>query len=247
MEAAARIFAGELGMATRTVRHAGVDCLLTPSGARVHLLYLVGALTATSGDARSALVARIADPTGVFLIRATPREPDLLAVLAGITPPSFVAVLGYAETGRQGTVVRPVSIATVDRAARDRWLVRTADLSAARLEEVAAHLRGEQVADPLVDEAIQAYGIDARSFERLRELALQALAPVPDAQAADPGLRNLLLERIDAGGRDGVEQSELISLGAARGCRRVEVEDALARLLGEGECYMPRRGLIRRA
>jgi hypothetical protein len=52
---------------------------------------------------------------------------------------------------------------------------------------------------------------------------------------------------IGAAGRDGVGQDELVALAAAEGCPRVEVEEALANLLGEGECYMPRRGLIRRA
>src|SRR5665647_859081 len=127
MEAAARVFAGELGKAMRTVRFEGQDCLLTPAGACVHLVYLVGALTAVEGNASAGIGARVADPTGVFFVRATAREPEVLAALAGIAPPAFVAVLGYAEPGRQGPTIRPISVTAVDRAVRDRWLVRAAD------------------------------------------------------------------------------------------------------------------------
>ncbi len=245
MEAAARVFAGELERATRTVGFAGQDCLLTPAGACVHLVYLVGALTAVEGDARSGLVARIADPTGVFLVRASSREPEALAALAGIAPPAFVAVLGYAEPGRQGPTIRPISVAQVDRAVRDRWLVRAADRTAARLESLAARLRGEGD-DPLADEAVAAYSVTPATVEELRAMADRALALVPE-RTAGVDLPALLLERIDAAGRDGVEQAELVALGAGKGCAKVEVEEALASLLGDGECYMPRRGLIRRA
>ena len=247
MEAAARVFAGELSRATRTVRVDGQDCLLTPGGACVHLVYLAGALTAAEGDARSGLVARVADPTGVFLVRATSREPEVLAVLAGIAPPAFVAVLGYAEHGRQGPTIRPLSVAQADRGVRDRWLVRAADRTAARLEAVATRLRGEGD-DPLADEAIAAYGVTPATVEELRVMAERALALVPaGSTGAEVDLPALLLEQIEVAGREGVEQDALVALGAAKGCAKVEVEEALASLLGDGECYMPRRGLIRRA
>ncbi|HIH02899.1 MAG TPA: hypothetical protein HA263_03285 [Methanoregulaceae archaeon] len=249
MEAAARVFAGELGKATRTVRFEGQDCLLTPAGACVHLVYLVGALTAVEGNASVGLTARVSDPTGVFLVRATAREPEVLAALAGIAPPAFVAVLGYAEPGRQGPTVRPISIAQVDRAVRDRWLVRVADRTAARLESLAARLRGEGD-DILADEAVAAYRVTPATVEELRAMAERALGLVPAAdsvRAEGVDLPALLLERVQAAGRDGVEQAELVALGAGKGCAKVEVEEALAGLLEEGECYMPRRGLIRLA
>ena len=249
MEAAARVFAGELGRATRTVQHDGQDCLLTPSGACVHLVYLVGALTAVEGNATAGLAARVADPTGVFLVRATAREPEVLAALAAIHPPAFVAVLGYAERGRQGQTVRPISVAQVDRAVRDRWLVRAADMTAARLESLAARLRGEGD-DELADEAVAVYSVTPATVEEIRAMAERALALVPAADAARADgvdLSALLLERIDTAGRDGVEQADLLALGKELGCAKVEVEEALAGLLEEGECYMPRRGLIRRA
>lgn len=248
MEAAARVFAGELAGATRTVRYAGQDCVLTPAGACVHLLYLVGALTAIEGGASAGVTARIADPTGVFLVRATAREPELLAALSAITPPAFVAVLGYAEPGRQGPTVRPVSVAQVDRGVRDRWLVQAADRTAARLESLAARLGGS-AADDLADEAIAAYDVTAATIEELRSMAERALALVPVGVERGEGtdLPSLLLDRIEQGGKAGVVQDELVALGAEKGCAKVEVEEALATLLGDGECYMPRRGLIRRA
>ncbi len=249
MEAAARVFAGELGKATRGIHHQGEDCLLTPAGACVHLVYLVGALTAQSGDARTAVTARIADPTGVFLVRATAREPEMLAALAAIAPPAFVAVLGYAEGARQGPTVRPISVARVDRGARDRWLVRTADRTAARLEAVRARLRGEGD-DPLADEAIAVYAVTPAMVEELRAMAAHALEVLPAAdvaavRASDVDLTSVLIARVEEGGREGVPMEDLVVLGAREGCSKVEVEEALAGLLEEGDCYMPRRGLIR--
>ena len=248
MEAAARVFAGELARATRGIHHQGEDCLLTPAGACVHLVYLVGALTAQSGDARTAVTARVADPTGVFLVRATAREPEMLAALAAIAPPAFVAVLGYAEGGRKEPTVRPLSVAQVDRAVRDRWLVRTADRTAARLEALRARLRGEGD-DPLADEAIAVYAVTQAMIEELGAMATRALEVLPAADMADrsPGvdLAAVLLARLEAGGRDGVPMDDLVALGAKEGFSKVEVEEALACLLEEGDCYMPRRGLIR--
>jgi DNA replicative helicase MCM subunit Mcm2 (Cdc46/Mcm family) len=114
---------------------------------------------------------------------------------------------------------------------------------------MAARLRGEGE-DPLADEAVAAYRVTPATVEEVRVMAERALDIVPKAEAVRAGevdLPALLLERIGAAGRDGVEQDELVALAAAKGCPRVEVEEALASLLGEGECYMPRRGLIRRA
>lgn len=249
MEAAARVFAGELEMATRVVQHEGQDSLFTPTGACVHLVYLVGALTALTGDARTAVTARVADPTGVFLVRATGREPEMLTALAEITPPAFVAVLGYAEMGRNGPTVRPLSIAQVDRGTRDRWVVRTADLSATRLESVLGRIWGDGE-NPLADAAIAAYDVTPAAIEELRKMVLGALDVLPPAgmvpaQAPGPDLSAALLERIEAGGRDGVAVEDLLALGAKKGCSKAEIEAALAGLLGEGDCYMPRRGLIR--
>ena len=249
MEAAARVFAGELERATTGIQHGGQDCLLTPSGACVHLVYLVGAFTALSGDARTAVTARVADPTGVFLVRATGREPEMLAVLAAVTPPAFLAVLGYTEWGRNGSTVRPLSVVPVDRATRDRWVVRTADLSAARLESVLACLRGDGE-DPLADAAIAAYGVTPATVTELRAMVLRALDVLPPpgsvpVGAADHDLADLLLEQIEAGGRDGVTVEDLLALGTKKGRSKAEVEEVLSGLLEEGDCYMPRRGLIR--
>ncbi len=249
MEAAARVFAGELERSTTGIQHGGQDCLLTPSGACIHLVYLVGAFTALSGDARTAVTARIADPTGVFLVRATGREPEMLAALAAVTPPAFVAVLGYVEGGRNGSTVRPLSVVPVDRATRDRWVVRTADLSAARLESVLGRIEGGGE-DPLADAAIASYHLTPVVIEELRAMALRALDVLPPsglnpADAADHDLAALLLEQIETGGRDGVTVEALVARGAKEGCSKAAVEAALSGLLEEGDCYMPRRGLIR--
>jgi DNA replicative helicase MCM subunit Mcm2 (Cdc46/Mcm family) len=138
-------------------------------------------------------------------------------------------------------------VAVVDRSARDRWLVRAADRTAARLESVLARLRG-QGDDPLADEAIAVYAVTPAFVEELRAMAEKALALVPagaEVRASDVDIRNELLARIEAAGREGVTTDDLIALGAERGVSKVEVEEALAGLLDEGECYMPRRGQIR--
>jgi len=175
LEPAARVFAGELERATQSYRHGGADCLLLPSGAAITLVYLVGAVTALSGDTRTAMTARVADPTGVFLVRATSREPETLTALAAVTPPAFLAVLGYAVGGRNGPSVHPVSVAPVDRGTRDRWLLRTADLTAARLDAVLARLRGDGD-DPIIDAAIAASPLLAKYATAIeRESALEML------------------------------------------------------------------------
>ena len=107
--------------------------VVTPTGARVNRLFVVGVLTELEQVNDDVLRARIVDPTGPFVVYAGQYQPEALAFLESATPPLFVAVTGKARTFRPEdsdvvyTSIRPESINAVDAETRDRWTVQTAE------------------------------------------------------------------------------------------------------------------------
>ncbi|WP_255171757.1 hypothetical protein [Natrononativus amylolyticus] len=147
-EVAYRLFAAEYDDAS--LSHAESDeerapnYVITPTGARVNRLFVVGTLTEITQVNDEMLRARVVDPTGAFVIYAGQYQPDELAALERLEPPAFVAVTGKARTfqpddsDRVYTSVRPESIATVDADTRDRWVVSTAEQTRERIGTYAA-------------------------------------------------------------------------------------------------------------
>ena len=114
--------------------------LVTPTGARVNRLYLVGVLTEIDnlGAGEDMWRVRVSDPTGAFSVYAGQYQPQASVFLSGLDVPCFVAITGKARTyepedGTIYTSVRPEELNTASDHIRDRWIVDTARLTYERI------------------------------------------------------------------------------------------------------------------
>lgn len=213
-EVAYRLFAAEYDDAdleySDSEEERAPNYVVTPTGARVNRLFVVGVLTEVEPVSDDVLRARVVDPTGAFVIYAGQYQPDAVAFLEGAAVPSFVAVTGKARTfqpegsDRVFTSVRPEAITTVDAGTRDRWTVQAAEHTLARVATAAAALDHEERGEALVRAletrgvepglasgvalAIDHYGTDRGYLGALREVAIAAVEVVAGEREAVPGL-----------------------------------------------------------
>ncbi|GAA0198676.1 hypothetical protein ACFFQF_15385 [Haladaptatus pallidirubidus] len=168
-EVAWRVFAAEYN--DSSLEHSDSDeerapnYVVTPTGARINRLFVIGVLTEIEQVGDEVLRARIVDPTGGFVVYAGQYQPDALAFLERASPPMFVAVTGKARTFQPDdsdvvyTSIRPESINTVDAETRDRWSVQTAEQTLARVRTFAQALDSGERGDAL-QQALEANGVD---------------------------------------------------------------------------------------
>ena len=143
-ETAYRVFAAEFDDTTLSYAESDEErapnYVVTPTGARVNRLFVVGVLTEIESVNEEQLRARVVDPTGAFVVYAGQYQPEALSFLERTDPPAFVAVTGKARTfqpedsDRVFTSIRPESLAAVDAATRDRWSVAAAERTTERTE-----------------------------------------------------------------------------------------------------------------
>ncbi|MBX0323650.1 hypothetical protein EGH21_11485 [Halomicroarcula sp. F13] len=199
-EVAHRLFAAEFDDSdfsySESDEERAPNYVVTPTGARVNRLFVVGVLTEIEQVNEEVLRARIVDPTGPFVVYAGQYQPDALAFLESATPPMFVAVTGKARTfepedgDRVFTSIRPESISEVDADTRDRWVVQAAEQTIDRVATTASAKQSGRSGDELhaslvessVDESLAAgitlaldhYGTTGDYLEAVRDLSLDA-------------------------------------------------------------------------
>ncbi|TLZ53443.1 MAG: hypothetical protein E6K18_00130 [Methanobacteriota archaeon] len=164
-EVAWRLFAGEYNESNFEVG-GGADraptYVVTPLGARVNRLFVVGVLTDVENvgtDGQPMWRARISDPTGTFHVYAGQYQPEAAAKLAKVKPPAFAAVMGKSRTyspeaGTVYTSVRPEMIKVVDENVRDYWILEACRSLKTRLDAMREAIR----MDPLTKDAFVALG-----------------------------------------------------------------------------------------
>ncbi len=187
-EVAYRIFAAEFDDAdfsySESDEERAPNYVVTPSGARVNRLFLVGVLTETEWVNDDMLRARVVDPTGPFVTYAGQYQPEALGFLERTEPPAFLAVTGKARTfepedgDRVFTSVRPESISEVDGDTRDRWVVEAAKRTIERVERMAAAMKTGHAGDELIA-ALEADGLDHATASGIA-LALDHYETTPD-------------------------------------------------------------------
>ncbi|HLE97895.1 MAG TPA: hypothetical protein VI997_11035, partial [Candidatus Thermoplasmatota archaeon] len=143
-EVAQRLFAAEFNASKLEVRETGERApayLVSPLGARVNRLLVVGVLTSneTVGQTGEMWRAQVTDPTGVFSVFAGQYQPEAARALSELKPPVIVAVVGKSrvyspEPGVIYTSIRPESITIVDVADRDQWIAETARFTLERID-----------------------------------------------------------------------------------------------------------------
>lgn len=198
-EVAHRVFATEYNAATHEVSDSDDDrapnYLIMPTGARVNRLFVIGVLTSVEQVSEQTLRARVADPTGTFVVYAGQYQPDERATLEQIEPPAFVAVTGKANTftpeGSDDvlTSIRPEAINEVDGDSRDRWVLSTAEHTRNRIAAMAqvllettadttADTSTEITADTGIEQALEAYGTTPGYLAALNDCVTEAIAVV---------------------------------------------------------------------
>jgi len=165
-EIAWRVFAGEYNDSTKEVSDGGERSpayVVTPLGARINRLFIVGVLTDVENvatDEAPMWRARLSDPTGTFHIYSGQYQPEASAALAKLKPPAFVAVTGKSrlfspDPGTIYTSIRPEAVKVVDEALRDYWTLEACRSLKKRLEA----LREAYKMDPVKKEELAAIGI----------------------------------------------------------------------------------------
>ncbi len=179
-EVAHRIFAAEFRESNLQAKE-GQDqyspqYLLTPTGAKVNRIFVVGTLTEKEDIGTEAQFwrGRIVDPTGAFFVSAGQYQPEAAQVLAKTTPPEFIAVIGKPSTyttkeGNVLTSIRAESLQIVDAATRDRWVVDAARHTLARLEK----LKGSE---PDAVKAREHYSTNVDAYKAMVAQAIESLA-----------------------------------------------------------------------
>lgn len=201
-EVAHRVFAAEYN-ASRISLKTGTDersptYVVTPLGAKINRVFLVGVLTEldTMGERADLWRARVSDPTGLFTLYAGQYQPEAAKALSELQPPQYVAVVGKARTyepepGRVFASVRPEEVQVVDETVRDHWIFEAARHTQARASAMRHALGLEKpqakdlaqlgVPSHLVEGVLLARekyagDVDIDYFERLvREEALRSL------------------------------------------------------------------------
>ncbi|PCR91148.1 hypothetical protein [Natrinema ejinorense] len=203
-ELAYRLFAAEYDDATLSYAESDEErapnYVITPTGARLNRVFVVGTLTEVTSVNDEMVRARVVDPTGAFVVYAGQYQPDELAFLEGTEPPEFVAVTGKARTFQPDdsnqvyTSIRPESIATVDADTRDRWVVSAAEQTIDRIGTYAGAAEldasGEALTDALLEAGVESglaagvplaqdhYGTTPSYLAALRACALEAVEVV---------------------------------------------------------------------
>jgi RPA family protein len=200
-EVAHRAFALEFNASRHEIKGQGEkdpSFLVTPLGAKVNRVHVVGVCTDVEpvGESGEVWRARISDPSGVFMVYAGNYQPEAAQAIKDLEnkTPTFVAVTGKARTyepepGSVFVSIRPESLAVVDEATRDQWLLDTARRTKERLDAVAAvradpHTTVEAlaalgIAKPVAEGALlaqQHYGL--ADTERFAHAVKQCVAPL---------------------------------------------------------------------
>ncbi len=235
-EVAYRVFAAEFEDATLDYKESDEErapnYVITPTGARINRMFVVGVLTEIEQVNENVLRARVVDPTGAFVIYAGQYQPDEMAFLERTDPPAFLAVTGKARTfqpddsDRVFTSIRPESINQVDADTRDRWIVGTAEQTLDRVATMATAIERPEAGDELESLLVDG-GADPAHASGVR-LALEHYDTTPEYLAA---IRDLAVEATEvvAGERDEVSS---LDVAPDEGDSSVTVED-LPDALGE--------------
>ncbi len=201
-EVAWRIFASEYNSSIHVETGEGErtpSYVITPLGARVNRLFVVGVVTDVENigtEAEPMWRARLSDPTGVFYISAGQYQPEAAQMLSKIKPPKFVAVIGKSRTysPEEGVIyvsIRPETIKEVNSELRDYWVLDACKNLKKRLEIVGEAVQMESptleniislgadrnLADGIMS-AIEHYDyIDISRFNGMLKDALKHLLP----------------------------------------------------------------------
>ncbi len=130
--------------------------VITPLGAKISRLFIVGVLTEVRLITDEIVKARIADQTGAFYLLAGKFNPDARQLLETVKVPQFVAVVGKVNVynPREDLMyvsVVPERVKVVNEILRDYWVFDTARRLKIRIDAMNEALKMDE---PTVDKLV---------------------------------------------------------------------------------------------
>ncbi len=198
-EPAWRVFASEYNAAKHYIKATEPKMpsyIITPLGAKISRLFIVGVLTEVQVISDEAIKARVVDHTGAFYLFAGKYRPNVRQILESVNVPQFVAVVGKSNVYQpnEDTMylsVVPERVKVVNEILRDYWVFDTAKKLKVRIEAMQEALKmeeptvrkltdlgfSEKISDGVVT-AIKYYGkIDVERYIDMLKSALKHLLP----------------------------------------------------------------------
>jgi len=153
-EIAWRVFADEFNDATleiRGSREKEPSYVITPLGAKINRVFIVGVLTDVENISEEGELVRahISDPTGVFTLYSGRYQPEVTKKLSEIDVPAFVAITGKSRTfepekGVMYVSIRPETVSEVDERTRNLHILETCKHTLERIEAMKEALQLSQ-------------------------------------------------------------------------------------------------------
>ncbi len=198
-EPAWRVFASEFNSAKHYIKATEPKMpsyVITPLGAKISRLFIVGVLTEVRVVSDDAVKARVVDHTGAFYLFAGKFRPNVRQVLESVNVPQFVAVVGKSNVYQPNDdtmylSVVPERLKVVNEILRDYWVFDTARKLKIRIEAMQEALKmdeptvrklvdlgfSEKISDGVIT-AIKYYGrIDVERYSEMLKDALKHLLP----------------------------------------------------------------------
>ena len=270
-ELAWRIFAGEYNEASHVIHgkeEKAPKYVITPMGAKVNRLFIVGVLTDVENIGKEGIRwrARIADPTGIHNVYAEPFNPEAASLLADMEAPSYIAVVGKVriyepEEGSIYLSIRAEEVKSVDAFLRDYWIVQAARNLKMRIEAMREAMSMSmpsirqlrelgypmRVAEGVI-EAIKHYDdIDIDHYEFLLREALSyiSIEKKESSQEVKEAEEKVLAIIKELQGEEGAEWDAVIEQALKQGIEKEVAEEAIANLMEDGIIYEPELGKLK--
>ncbi len=270
-EPAQRVFAGEYNEAMHHIKgeeQKSPSYVVTPLGAMVNRLYLVGVLTDVENVAQEGEMwrAHISDPTGIYAVYAGEYQPEAASFLSEAETPSYVAVAGKArayepEDGVLFVSIRPEMVREVDEAMRDYWIVEAARQTRQRIEAMTEALDMNPASEYKLRDlgyppalargvvtAIEAYDdIDVEHYRFLLREALSHFSSgrIDYEEDMDDAEEAVFAAVQELEGDEGALWDDIVDHAAKQGLDRHLVEEALTSLMDKGAIYEPVLGKLK--
>ena len=173
--------------------------IVTPLGAKVNRVFVIGVLTDVENVSEDGdlIRAHISDPTGVFTLYSGSYQKEVTDALSGIQSPAFVAVIGKVRTYKPEdseeiyVSIRPERVMEVDAGVRDKWILETCKNTKDRIEAVLEAIKMDEsnefelrklgfskdLSEGIIA-ALKAYkNIDLNKYVKIIQESLQYLVP----------------------------------------------------------------------
>ncbi|KAA0001372.1 MAG: hypothetical protein FE048_05575 [Thermoplasmata archaeon] len=270
-EPAWRIFAAEYNDATHVIQskeEKAPKYVITPLGAKVNRLFIVGVLTDVEEIGAEGIRrrARISDPTGIHVVYAEAFKPEVASILADMEIPSYIAVVGKTriyepEEGVLYLSARAEMAKEIGIEERNYWIIEASRNMLIRINAMrdamnmsnptAKQLRGlgyPPVIAEGVAEAIKVYkDVDLQHYEiMLREALSFITSSRKEIKKNYEQEEEKILKIIESlQSEDGAAWEAVIEEAIKEGIEKSVVEEVIVSLMEKGLIYEPQLGKLK--